>query len=140
MFPNEVSNHICSYIESPTSKIIKGLFFKPMHCLKLNKKYNYVHVNMPRLINALRSRCPHCITRLNPHEYIFISLYEKMLNKKLCFECLEKEKYRLVFEFSELIILLIIILCTWSYAMYIITFVWLFSTYIFVCLYFGLVK
>jgi hypothetical protein len=37
MLPNEISNIICSYIESPTNKIIKDLYFNPIVSLKINR-------------------------------------------------------------------------------------------------------
>jgi len=100
MLPDEISNHICSYIEGPTNKIMKDLYFHPIKCLKLNRKYNFKHINIQRLLNAINEKCPHCLNRLNPEEYIHKS--------KLCFDCLEKYHFRSVFELSELIMFILL--------------------------------
>jgi hypothetical protein len=94
--PDEISNIICSYIESDTNKIIKELYFHPIKCLKLNRKYEFKHINIERLLNAMNEKCPHCFNRLTCEEYTY--------KKKLCFVCLERQHFRSVFELSELII------------------------------------
>ena len=99
MLPNEISNHICSYIEGPTNKIMKDLYFDPIICLKLNRKYNFKHIDIKRLLIAINEKCPHCLNRLNPEEYVN--------KKKLCFDCFEKEHFRTVFELSELIMFIL---------------------------------
>ena len=109
-FPNEILNLICSYIESPTSKIMKELYFHPIQCLKLNKKYNFKHINMSRLLDAIDITCPHCINRLNPSEYIHHGIYQTCFKKKLCFECIQKEKFRIIFEFTEISFMIFIFL------------------------------
>lgn len=101
MFPNEILNHICSYIEGPNNKIIKELCFLPIECLKLNRSYNFKHVNIIRLLDAIHKQCPHCLNRLNPTEYKFKSTYEYFFNEKLCFDCLERQHTRFTFELSE---------------------------------------
>ena len=118
--PNELANIICSYIESPTHKIIRDLFFDPFYncsnpyeCLKLNKKYNFKHIHIPRLLKAIDTLCPHCYCRLYPEEYVYTGIYERCYRKKLCKECLEKETFRLCFEFSELLIILYIFIFIW---------------------------
>jgi hypothetical protein len=111
--PNEISNIICSYIEGPTHKIIRDLYFHPLECLKLNRKYNFKHIDIPRLLDAINRRCPYCINRLNPKEYIYRGKYEIFFNKKLCFECLEKETFRLYFETCELILIILICIFVW---------------------------
>jgi hypothetical protein len=111
--PNEISNIICSYIEGPTNKIIRDLYFYPLECLKLNRKYNFKHIDIPRLLDAINRRCPYCINRLNPKEYIYRGKYEICFNKKLCFECLEKETFRLYFEICELILIVLIYMFLW---------------------------
>lgn len=111
--PDELSNHICSYIEGPNNKLIRDLYFEPLECLKLNKKYNFKHVNIERLLNAINTRCPHCWARIYPEEYLYIAPYEIITNKKLCFDCLGKENFRLVFEYSELTIMIIIFMYIW---------------------------
>jgi hypothetical protein len=108
--PDELSNHICSYIEGPNNKLIRELYFDPIECLKLNKKYNFKHVNIKRLLNAIHTRCPHCWSCITPEEYSYRAPYEIITNKKLCFHCLQKENSRIVFEYNELIILIIILI------------------------------
>ena len=120
--PDELSNHICSYIEGPNNKIINDLYDKvinnmwyniwfeePLDFLKLNKKYNFKHVNIERLVNAMDTRCPHCLVAIYPQEYLYRGPYEIVSKKKLCFDCLEKENFRLVFECSELILMIILL-------------------------------
>ena len=102
MLPNEISNIICSYIESPTNKIIKDLYFNPIVALKLNRQYNFIHLNINRLLHAVHTRCPHCLNTLTPNEYLH------SLNTKLCFECLHTEQTRIVFELSEIFIIILI--------------------------------
>jgi len=111
--PNEISNIICSYIEGPTHKIIRDLYFDPIICLKLNRKYNFKHIHMPRLLEAIYRCCPHCTNSLNPKEYIYRGKYEICFNKKLCFECLEKETFRLYFEIGELTLIIMICMFVW---------------------------
>jgi len=118
--PNEISNIICSYIEGPTNKIIRDLYFDPIICLKLNRKYNFKHIHIPRLLEAIYRCCPHCTNPLNPEEYIHRGIYEKCSGKKLCRECLEKEKFRICFEFSELSLILLMCICVWSSILHII--------------------
>ena len=108
--PDELANHICSYIEGPNNKIITNLYFEPIECLKLNRKYKFKHVNIQRLLVAINTRCPHCLNILNPQEYLYRSYYEIITGKKLCIDCLEKEKTRLAFEYSEFIILIAILI------------------------------
>lgn len=108
--PDELANHICSYIEGPNNKIITNLYFEPIECLKLNRKYNFKHVNIQRLLVAINTRCPHCLNILNPQEYLHKGPYEIITGKKLCVECFEKEKSRLVFEYSELVLLIVILI------------------------------
>jgi hypothetical protein len=119
--PNEISNIICSYIESPTHKLIKELYFDPFYdcsnpyeCLKLNKKYNFKQIHMSRLLEAIDTLCPHCYCRLYPEEYIYCGIYERYYRKKLCKECLEKETFRLYFEIVELILILLIYMVVWG--------------------------
>jgi hypothetical protein len=122
--PDEISNIICSYIESPTNKIINDLYNKvidniyydfkePLDCLKMNKKYKFKHLNIERLLNAVGIACPHCWARIYPEEYLYRAPYEILTNKKLCFDCLGKENFRLVFEYSELTIMIIIFMYIW---------------------------
>jgi hypothetical protein len=99
MLPDEISNIICSYIESPTNKIIKDLYFDPIQCLKLNRKYNFKHIHIPRLLKAINEKCPDCLNRLSSEEY---------LHKKMCFSCLERQHFRQVFELSQLIIFILL--------------------------------
>jgi hypothetical protein len=108
--PDEISNHICSYIEGPNNKIIRNLFSSPIELLKLNRRYNFKHVNIQRLLVAMNTTCPYCLNILTPQEYLHKDLYEIITEKKLCIECLEKEKNRLVFEYSELVLLIIILM------------------------------
>ena len=119
--PNEISNIICSYIEGPNHKIIHELYFEPLECLKLNKKYNFKHIRITRLLDAINRRCPHCISLLKPEEYIYSGKYEYCFNKKLCFECLEKERFRLCFELSELILIILICIFVWSSILHVIS-------------------
>jgi hypothetical protein len=118
--PNEISNIICSYIEGPTNKIMRELYFDPIYCLKLNKMYNFKHIHIPRLLEAIHKCCPHCLNRLNPEEYLYKGLYEECLNKRLCFECLKKENFRISFELCEMIFILLILTTTFSFLFYII--------------------
>ena len=108
--PDELSNHICSYIEGPNNKIIRSLYSSPIELLKLNRKYKFKHVNIQRLLVAINTTCPHCLNILNPQEYLHKGPYEIITEKKLCVECFEKEKTRLVFEYSELVLLIIILM------------------------------
>ena len=108
--PNEILNLIFSYMQSPTSKIMKGLYFHPIHCLKLNKKYNFKHINIPRLLDAIYTSCPHCINRLDPSEYTHTGIYESYFKKKLCFECIQKEKCRIIFEYTEISFMIVMFL------------------------------
>jgi hypothetical protein len=120
--PDEISNHICSYIEGPNNKIINELYDKvinnmwyiwfeePLDFLKLNKKYKFKHINIERLVNAIHTRCPHCWTCITPQEYLYKGLYEIITKKKLCFDCIEKEKTRVLIEYNELIILIVILI------------------------------
>jgi len=108
-FPDELSNHICSYIEGPNNKIINNLYFEPIVALKINRKYNFKHMNINRLLHAINTKCPHCSNRLNPQEYLHKGPYEIITKKKLCFDCYEKEKLRIIFEYSELIVLILIL-------------------------------
>ena len=112
--PNEISNIICSYIEGPTHKIIRDLYFHPLECLKLNRKYNFKHIYIPRLLDAINRRCPYCMHRLKPEEYVYRGKYEICFNKKLCFECLEKETFRLYCEIGELTIIILICMFVWG--------------------------
>ena len=107
--PDEISNHICSYIEGPNHKIISNLYFDPIECLKLNRKYKFKHINIQRLLDAINTRCPHCLNRLNPDEYIHKGTYEIIFNKKLCFDCFEREKIKIIFESNEIILLIMIL-------------------------------
>lgn len=118
--PNEISNIICSYIESPTHKLISNLYFDPIICLKLNRKYKFKHIDISRLLKAIDTRCPHCLNRLNSEEYIHRGIYEKCSGKKLCIQCLEKEKFRLWFELFELIFILLICMIVWSSMLHIV--------------------
>jgi len=111
--PDEISNHICSYIESPTNKLIRDLYFDPIACLKINRKYNFKHVNIDRLLKAIHTKCPHCSNRINPQEYLYRGLYEKITRNKLCFDCIGIQKYKLVFEISELSLMIIITFYMW---------------------------
>jgi hypothetical protein len=118
--PNELANIICSYIESPTHKIIRDLYFDPFYncinpyeCLKLNKKYNFKHIHIPRLLKAIDTLCPHCYCRLYPEEYVYTGIYERFYRKKLCKECLDKEKFRICFEICELFVVLVIFTFIW---------------------------
>ena len=113
MLPDEISNIICSYIESPTNKIIKELYFNPIHCLKLTRKYNFKHIHIPRLLKAIDTLCPHCYCRLYPEEYVYTGIYERFYRKKLCKECLDKEKFRICFEICELFVVLVIFTFIW---------------------------
>jgi len=119
--PNEISNLICSYIESPTNKIIQNLYFDPLHCLKLNKRYNFKHIQIDRLLYAINTRCPNCLYRLTPEEYVYIASYEILFHKKLCFDCLQKEKTRMCFESSELIILIMLLVILWAYILHLVS-------------------
>lgn len=115
-FPDEVSNLICSYIEGSTNKIMKDLFFDPIVCLKLNKQYNFKHIDINRLIDAVNTKCPHCLNRLNPQEYLCIN--ETWFHKKLCTTCLQREHYRIAFEAYEIILMIIIIIYIFSTILY----------------------
>lgn len=118
--PNEISNIICSYIEGPTNKIIKDLYFDPIICLKLNRNYNFKHIHIHRLLEAINTRCPYCTNPLNPQEYIYRGKYEICFNKKLCFECLKKERFRLCFEITELVFIILTCMIVWSSMLHIV--------------------
>ena len=120
-FPNEISNHICSYVESYTNNIMKHMHrdytetkfdinFDPVKCLKLNRAYNFKHINIKRLHKAIHTKCPHCLHYLTSQEYLRKCIYDRWFNKKLCVDCLDRESGRLVFEMNEFIIFVIIIL------------------------------
>lgn len=119
--PNEISNIICSYIQGPTHKIMNELYFYPLECLKLNRQYNFKHIHIPRLLKAIYTRCPYCINRLKPEEYIYSGKYEYCFNKKLCFDCLEKERFRLCFEMCELSVILLFCTFFWGSMLHIIS-------------------
>jgi hypothetical protein len=107
--PDEISNLICSYMEGSTNQIMKTFgFFQPIKCLKLNKQYNFKHLHLKRLINAVNTKCPYCLNRLIPQEYVYKSIHEALFHKKLCTTCLQREQFRIVFEGSEIILILII--------------------------------
>jgi hypothetical protein len=115
LFPNEVCNHICSYIESPTSKIIKELknHFEPFDCLKLNKKYNFKHIEVDRLNTVLNTKCSHCLNALNPQEYLDKKIYERLFDIQLCIYCSEKNTNRMMFESCELVLIIFIFIHVW---------------------------
>lgn len=107
--PDELSNLICSYMEGSTNQIMKTFdFFDPIKCLKLNKQYNFKHLHMKRLIDAVNTKCSHCLNNLNSQEYLYKDIYEIWFHKKLCTTCLQREQFRIVFEASEIILMLII--------------------------------
>ena len=107
--PDEISNLICSYMEGPTNKIMKTFdFFDPIVCLKLNKQYNFKHIEIKRLLDAVNTKCPHCLNRLNPQEYKSTSIHDIWFHKKLCNTCLQREQFRIAFETSEIVLMLII--------------------------------
>lgn len=107
--PDEISNLICSYMEGSTNKIMKTFgFFQPIKCLKLNKQYNFKHLHLKRLIDAVNTKCPNCLNRLNPNEYVYNSIHELWFHKKLCTTCLQREQFRITFEVSEIILMLIV--------------------------------
>jgi hypothetical protein len=83
-------------------------FFQPIKCLKLNKQYNFKHLHLKRLIDAINTKCNHCLNRLNPQEYLYKDIYEIWFHKKLCTTCLQREQFRIAFETSEIILMLII--------------------------------
>ena len=110
-FPDEISNIICSYIESPTSKIIKNInMFDPYDCLKINKTYNFKHIHIPRLLNAIYSSCDRCRFRLTPQEYLHKDICELLFNQKMCFECIQDKKLKLYYTSSETCVLICILL------------------------------
>ncbi len=126
--PNEISNIICSYIQGPTHKIIYELYFDPYYnclnpyeCLKLNKQYNFKHIHISRLLEAIDTRCPYCFCRLNPQEYLYRGFYEKYSGKKLCIQCLEKERFRVLFELFELLFILLICIIFWGSMLHVIS-------------------
>jgi len=107
--PVELSNLICSYIEGSTNQIMKTFgFFDPIKCLKLNKQYNFKHLHMKRLLDAVNTKCSHCLNHLKCQEFLYKDIYEIWFHKKLCTTCLQREKFRTVFEASEIILMLII--------------------------------
>jgi hypothetical protein len=112
VFPDEISNIICSYIESPTSKIIKDLniFDDPYECLKINKTYDFKHIHVPRLVNAICRCCDRCRFRLTPEEYIHKDMYELFLKQKMCFECIQDKKLKIYYTSCESFVLLCILL------------------------------
>ena len=114
MFPNEISNHICSYIEGSTNKIIKDIcYWNGLDLLRINKKYRYNHININRLLNVINIRCPYCINRLTPEEFLYKGIFEVIQLKKLCFECEAREKCRITFEFTQSILFIIIFIVVW---------------------------
>lgn len=112
VFPDEISNIICSYIESPTSNIIKKMiiFDEPYECLKINKIYNFKHIHIPRLLNAICRCCDRCRFRLTPEEYIHKDMYELFLKQKMCFECIQDKKLKIYYTSCESFVLLCILL------------------------------
>jgi len=112
LFPDEISNIICSYVESPTSKIIKNMnmFDDPYDCLKMNKKYNFKHIHVPRLLNAIYTSCDRCRFRLTSEEYIHKDMCELFFNQKMCFECIEYKKLNFYYTLSESFVLMCILL------------------------------
>ena len=112
IFPDEISNIVCSYIESPTNELIKNMnmFDTPYQCLKLNKKYNFKHIDIPRLLNAIYCSCDRCRFRLTPQEYVHKDIYELILKQKMCFECIQDKKIKMYYGSTEYFVL-ICILC-----------------------------
>ena len=115
IFPNEICNHICSYIESPTSKIMKELttHFEPFECLKLNKKYNFKHILIERLQISINTKCSHCLNVLNADEYVCKKIFESCFSIQLCKDCSEKNKFRVIFETCELFMIFCIFIHVW---------------------------
>lgn len=105
--PDDVCNLICSYMEGSTNQIMKIFnFFDPIVCLKLNKQYNFKLIKIKRLLDAVNTKCPHCLNRLTPLEYK--SIHEIWFHKKLCSTCLQREQFRIAFEASEIVLMLIV--------------------------------
>ena len=115
IFPNEICNHICSYIESPTNRIIKELknHFEPFECLKLNKKYNFKHIEVNRLNIVLNKKCCHCLNILDPKYYTRQKIYEQIFQLQLCTDCSVKNNMRIMFESGELILILLLFIHVW---------------------------
>jgi len=115
LFPNEICNHICSYIESPTNKIMKELkfHFEPIDCLKLNKKYNFKHIEVHRLNIVLNTKCVHCLNTLDPNYYTRQKILERIFEIKLCTDCSEKNSIRIIFESCELLLIIMLFIHVW---------------------------
>lgn len=111
VFPDEISNIICSYVESPTSKIIKGMnmFDDPYECLKINKTYDFKHIHVPRLLDAIHTSCDRCRFRLTPQEFINKDTYV-FFKHKMCFECIQDKKIKLYYTTCESFALLCILI------------------------------
>jgi hypothetical protein len=112
-FPNEMLNLIFSYMQSPTSKIMKGLYFHPIDCLKLNKKYNFKHIEVNRLNTVLNKKCCHCLNILDPKYYTRQKIYEQIFKIQLCTECSVKNNMRIMFESGELLLILLLFIHVW---------------------------
>ena len=113
--PDEIINYIFMYMKSPTNDIIKKYFndiksfersnINACYILQLNKQYNFKHIEIKRLLDAVNAKCPHCLNRLNPQEYLTSQMW---FHKKLCTTCLQREQFRIVFEVSEIVLMFII--------------------------------
>ena len=76
MLPQEMVNHIFSYCQGSTNKIMKKHILKVYEfetgvigLSRLNRDYGFKHLNYKRLNNAIIYRCPACNVNLWPCEY-----------------------------------------------------------------------
>jgi len=76
MFPTEILNHIFSYCQGSTNKIMKKHIYTAyefetgvLGLLRLNRDYGFKIFNYRQLNNALIYRCPVCKVNLWPCEY-----------------------------------------------------------------------
>jgi len=96
--PDEILNHIFSYMKGPTNDIIKQFFsdiksFKtnPCYLFRLNRQYNFVWFNSIRFHNAYYYECDDCGIMLDAEEYKQL-LMPKYYNDKYhyCSRCFAK--------------------------------------------------
>lgn len=74
--PQEMINHIFSYSQGSTNKIMKKYILQAheletgiIGLSRLNRDYGFKHLNYKRLNNAIIYRCPACNVNLWPSEY-----------------------------------------------------------------------
>jgi hypothetical protein len=97
--PEEIINHIFSYMKGPTNDIIKQFFkdiksFKatPCYLFRLNRQYNFILFDAKRFYNAYYYECDDCGIMLDVEEYKQLLSPYKLLNQNYhyCGRCFAK--------------------------------------------------